>query len=153
MSRTNILARELRGTLVVLLVGALVVWLFVRINDDRLAAQEERALTEFTTTTLGVSTTTTTIAIEVSSPPEVVTAVVMAQENDSEAVISWEAAERATEYRIDFVTGDLRSVTVAETDYVMELPESGTVPICVEVVAISEDKRVSAPSPQSCLDS
>lgn len=98
-------------------------------------------------------TTTTTIAIEVSSPPEVVTAVVMAQENDSEAVISWEAAERATEYRIDFVTGDLRSVTVAETDYVMELPESGTVPICVEVVAISEDKRVSAPSPQSCLDS
>ncbi len=63
MSRTNILARELRGTLVVLLVGALIVWLFARLNDDRLEAQAERALTEQTTTTTIASTTTTTIAM------------------------------------------------------------------------------------------
>ncbi len=63
MSRTNILARELRGTLVVLLVGALIVWLFARLNDDRLEAQEARALSEQTTTTLATTTTTTTIAV------------------------------------------------------------------------------------------
>ncbi len=61
MSRTNILARELRGTLVVLLVGALIVWLFARLNDDRLEAQAAQALAEQTTTTIATTTTTTTI--------------------------------------------------------------------------------------------
>ncbi len=61
MSRTNILARELRGTLVVLLVGALIVWLFARLNDDRLEAQAAQALAEQTTTTIATTTTSTTI--------------------------------------------------------------------------------------------
>ena len=61
MSRTNILARELRGILVVLLVGALIVWLFTRLNDDRLEAQSARELSEQTTTTIAVTTTSTTI--------------------------------------------------------------------------------------------
>ena len=63
MSRTNILARELRGTLLVLLVGALIVWLFTRLNDDRLEAQDSRAVADQTTTTLAPENTTTTIAI------------------------------------------------------------------------------------------
>lgn len=61
MSRTNILARELRGTLVVLLVGALIVWLFARLNDDRLEAQAAQDLIDATTTTIESTTTTTTI--------------------------------------------------------------------------------------------
>ncbi len=61
MSRTNIFARELRGTLVVLLVGALIVWLFARLNDDRLEAQAAQALDDETTTTIESTTTTTTI--------------------------------------------------------------------------------------------
>lgn len=62
MSRTNILARELRGTLLVLLVGALIVWLFARLNDDRLEAQAARANESVTTTTIAETTTSTTIA-------------------------------------------------------------------------------------------
>ena len=62
MSRTNILARELRGTLLVILVGALIVWLFARLNDDRLEAQEARANEIVTTTTIVETTTSTTIA-------------------------------------------------------------------------------------------
>ena len=61
MSRTNILARELRGILVVVLVGALIVWLFTRLNDDRLEAQSARELSEQTTTTIAATTSSTTI--------------------------------------------------------------------------------------------
>ncbi len=61
MSRSNILARELRGVLVVILVGALIVWLFTRLNDDRLEAQAARAEAEQTTTTVAATTSSTTI--------------------------------------------------------------------------------------------
>lgn len=61
MKRSHILARELRGTLLVLLVAAMIVWLFVRLSDDRAAAQVERAAQQSTTSV--VETTTTTIVV------------------------------------------------------------------------------------------
>ncbi len=57
MKRSHIFARELRGTLLVLLVAVLIVWLFGRLNDERAAAQVERAAQE-TTTTIDQTTTT-----------------------------------------------------------------------------------------------
>jgi len=63
MPRSHILARELRGALVVLLVLALILWLFSRLVDDRLEAKELSASLVTTTTT--APTTTTTIAPKV----------------------------------------------------------------------------------------
>lgn len=62
MPRSHILARELRGALVVLLVIALILWLFSRLVDDRLAAQELSASLT-TTSTIAPTTTTTTIVV------------------------------------------------------------------------------------------
>ena len=62
MKRSHILARELRGTVVVVMVGLLIVWLFARLSDDRAEAQAAAAL-ESTTTIAVTTTTTTTIAI------------------------------------------------------------------------------------------
>lgn len=63
MRRTHILARELRGTLVVVLVALMMVWLFGKLSDDRVDAQERLELAN-TTTTAAPSTTTTTIVVE-----------------------------------------------------------------------------------------
>jgi hypothetical protein len=63
MHRSHILARELRGTLVVLLVALMIVWLFARLNDERAEAQEQRALAQ--TTTAAPRTTTTTAVLVV----------------------------------------------------------------------------------------
>jgi hypothetical protein len=63
MHRSHILARELRGTLVVLLVALMIVWLFGRLNNERADAQEQRALAH--TTTAAPRTTTTTIEVAV----------------------------------------------------------------------------------------
>ena len=99
MSRTNIFARELRGTLLVLLVGALIVWLFARLNDDRLDAQDARALAEQTSTTVAPEATTSTIAV-----------------NDNERLCSLTATFRA----------DLREVRISLVDNAgdsLETPE------------------------------
>ena len=63
MKRSHILARELRGTLLVLFVGAMIFWLFARLNDDRAEAQIVRAAAQSTTSV--VETTTTTMAVVV----------------------------------------------------------------------------------------
>lgn len=63
MRRTHILARELRGTLVVVLVALMIFWLFGKLSDDRVDAQEQMALAN-TTSTLPPSTTTTTTIVE-----------------------------------------------------------------------------------------
>ena len=59
MKRSHIFARELRGALLVILVAAMIVWLFVRLSDERVAAQAQRALEQ---TTTSIRTTTTTAA-------------------------------------------------------------------------------------------
>lgn len=63
MHRTHILARELRGTLVVLLVALMIVWLFAKLNDDRAEAQDR--LSQARTTTSAPETTTTATTVEV----------------------------------------------------------------------------------------
>jgi len=63
MKRSHILARELRGVLLVLLVAVMIVWLFSRLDNERAAAQVERAASQ--TTTSVVETTTTSIEVVV----------------------------------------------------------------------------------------
>ncbi len=64
MKRSHILARELRGTLLVLLVATMIVWLFARLNDDRADALEQKALSQTTTSVRQTTTTTTTIVVD-----------------------------------------------------------------------------------------
>lgn len=64
MHRSHILARELRGIVLVALVAVLIVWLFARLSNDRAQAQAEAALTETTTTLAQTTTTTTTIVVD-----------------------------------------------------------------------------------------
>ncbi len=98
----------------------------------------------------GQSSTTTT-SLLISEPPESVSEATLVSETEGEVAISWEAAERAVEYRIDFVTGDRLSMTLEETETVIDVTdEPAGVPICVEVVAIAENGRTAAPSAQSC---
>ncbi len=59
MHRLNFLARELRGVVVVVLVGMMIMWLFARLSDDRAEAKAEIA-SRNTTTTTTIATTTTT---------------------------------------------------------------------------------------------
>ena len=63
MHRSHILARELRGVVVVVLVGALIVWLFARLSNDRAEAQAAREAREATTTVVVTTTTSTTVAV------------------------------------------------------------------------------------------
>ena len=64
MKRSHIFARELRGTLLVLLVAVTIVWLFARLNDERVDALEQRAESETTTSIRQTTTTTTTIVVD-----------------------------------------------------------------------------------------
>ena len=64
MHRSHILARELRGTLVVILIALLIIWLFSKLSDDRLEAQERVDLANTTTTMPQTTTTTTTIVVD-----------------------------------------------------------------------------------------
>jgi len=64
MKRSHILARELRGILLVALVAVLIVWLFTRLNDERAAAQVERAAQQTTTSVVQTTTTSTTIVVD-----------------------------------------------------------------------------------------
>ncbi|NNC81307.1 MAG: hypothetical protein HKN94_14285 [Acidimicrobiales bacterium] len=59
MPRSHRLARELRGTLLVVFVSLLVVWLFAKINDDR-AEAKARTAAAAPVTTVATTTTTTT---------------------------------------------------------------------------------------------
>lgn len=61
MPRSHRLARELRGTLIVVFVSLLVVWLFAKINDDR-AEAKARTAAAVPVTTVATTTTTTTEA-------------------------------------------------------------------------------------------
>ena len=63
MHRSHILARELRGVVVVVLVAALIVWLFARLSNDRAEAQADRAAREATTTIVQTTTTSTTVVV------------------------------------------------------------------------------------------
>ena len=64
MSRSHILARELRGAVVVALVALLIVWLFAKLNDDRAEAKAQRDSRTTTTTVAPTTTTTTTIIVD-----------------------------------------------------------------------------------------
>ena len=64
MKRSHILARELRGTLLVVLVGAMIFWLFARLNDDRAEAQIVLAAQQSTTSVVETTTTSTTIVVD-----------------------------------------------------------------------------------------
>ncbi|MDW3175925.1 MAG: hypothetical protein R8J94_00915 [Acidimicrobiia bacterium] len=64
MHRTHIIARELRGILVVVLVALMIVWLFAKLNDDRADAQERIQLANTTTSAPDTTTTTTTVVID-----------------------------------------------------------------------------------------
>ncbi len=64
MRRSHILARELRGTVVVVLVALMIVWLFARLSNDRAAAQAEAALRDTTTTEAETTTTTTIVVVD-----------------------------------------------------------------------------------------
>ncbi|MGI9606555.1 MAG: hypothetical protein ACR2P0_10495 [Acidimicrobiales bacterium] len=64
MRRSHIFARELRGIVVFALVAALVVWLFARLEVDRLDAKERGDLANPTTTIAPTTTTSTTIAVD-----------------------------------------------------------------------------------------
>lgn len=63
VKRSHIFARELRGAILVGLVGLMIVWLFARLGSDRAEAQAEAAL-QSTTTVVVTTTTTTTIPID-----------------------------------------------------------------------------------------
>ena len=63
MSRTGILARELRGITVVVLVALLILWLFGRLTDDRAEAQARHAALDTTTTTVAPTTSSTAVPI------------------------------------------------------------------------------------------
>lgn len=63
MKRSHIFARELRGTVVVVLVALIIVWLFARLGTDRAEARAEAAQRESTTTVVVTTTTTTTIPV------------------------------------------------------------------------------------------
>ena len=88
MPRSHIVARELRGAIVVLLVALLITWLFAKLTDDRAEAQARNDLANATTTT--TETTTTTIAITI---------------DDSERLCSLSSAFRRdlTDLRIELV--------------------------------------------------
>lgn len=64
MPRSHFIARELRGTLVVLLVALLIVWLFAKLSDDRAEAQDRIQLAHSSTTAPATTTTSTTIVID-----------------------------------------------------------------------------------------
>ena len=64
MKRSNILARELRGILVVLLVATMIAWLFGRLNTDRAAAQVEAAARQTTTSVVATTSTSTTVVVD-----------------------------------------------------------------------------------------
>lgn len=64
MFRSHILARELRGALVVLLTIALIFWLFSRLVDDRREAQATSAALVTTTTEAQRTTTTTLVVVD-----------------------------------------------------------------------------------------
>lgn len=64
MHRTHILARELRGTLLVIFVALLIVWLFTKLSDDRADAQERISLAKTTTSAPETTTTSTTIVVD-----------------------------------------------------------------------------------------
>ena len=64
MPRSHIVARELRGAIVVLLVALLITWLFAKLTDDRAEAQARNDLANATTTTTETSTTTIAITID-----------------------------------------------------------------------------------------
>lgn len=64
MHRTHILARELRGAVVVVLVAVLIAWLFAKLNDDRAEAKAQRDLGRTTTTMVTTTTVTTTTAVD-----------------------------------------------------------------------------------------
>ena len=62
MHRSHILAREIRGAVVVVLVAVLIAWLFAKLNDDRAEAKAQRQSLQ-TTTSIATTTTTTTTTI------------------------------------------------------------------------------------------
>jgi len=62
--RSHILARELRGTVVVVLVALMIMWLFTRLSNDRAAAQAEAALRQTTTTEVATTTSTTIVVVD-----------------------------------------------------------------------------------------
>lgn len=64
MPRSHIVARELRGAIVVLLVAVLITWLFAKLTDDRAEAQARNDLANATTTTTEATTTTIAITID-----------------------------------------------------------------------------------------
>jgi hypothetical protein len=64
MPRSHVLARELRGSVVVALVALLIFWLFAKLNDDRAEAKERVELANTTTTVAETTTTTTTTVVD-----------------------------------------------------------------------------------------
>lgn len=64
MHRSHILARELRGAVVVVLVAVLIAWLFAKLTDDRAEAKAQRQSLESTTTVATTTTTTTTTIVD-----------------------------------------------------------------------------------------
>jgi hypothetical protein len=64
MPRSHIVARELRGAIVVLLVALLITWLFAKLTDDRAEAQARNDLANATTTTTDATTTTIAVTID-----------------------------------------------------------------------------------------
>lgn len=64
MHRSHILAREIRGAVVVLLVAVLIAWLFAKLTDDRAEAKAQRQSLESTTTVATTTTTTTTTIVD-----------------------------------------------------------------------------------------
>ncbi len=64
MKRSHVLARELRGAVVVVLVAMMIFWLFAKLNDDRAEAKARTADAVTTTTSTTIAETTTTTIVD-----------------------------------------------------------------------------------------
>lgn len=95
------------------------------------------------------STTTTTTLITVN-PPAPADGLVIQEEN-GRVEVSWDEAENAVRYRVDFTAGLDESVVVDETETTADLPEDAAL-VCVEVVSVGESGRTAAPSEQACIN-
>lgn len=94
------------------------------------------------------ATTTTTVVIAGASPPAPATGVAVRSEAD-EFVVSWEDAERATEYQVEFPVGDLESSRIPDTELRISAEDVDGV-FCVTVQSISESGRTAPKSDQIC---
>ena len=95
----------------------------------------------------GASTTTTRV-VAVASPPAPVTGVAVRAEG-AEYIVTWEDADRASEYQVEFPVGGLESSRIPDTELRIA-SEDVTGVFCVTVQSISDSGKTAPKSDQVC---